>query len=115
MTAQDAVLRKQQAVLRKLVAMKRQRAEQYVREVQARMREAEAEMSNLVGQLARMNQAGDGYNGNSLARRHGHVEHLLSGIATLRAALSVRQAELERAKEELKRVMHSEDQLSNEP
>lgn len=109
----DRNRQKQDAMLRTLVGMKRQRAEQYVRDVQEQLRVIEAELGNLSGRLTRMNQVENGYEELTMSRSHGHVEHLLASMKTLRAALSLREAELERAKEGLRRIMHSEEQLGS--
>ncbi|MBR9808635.1 MAG: hypothetical protein GYB49_15570 [Alphaproteobacteria bacterium] len=102
---------KQNRVLLKLVALKRQRAEQGLAIAQARRRELQAGLADLQAQLAAADAAQIDFQALSLSARNGHVQRLLNKLADQQAQVEQSQACVAEAREELKRILNSEDQL----
>lgn len=105
--------KKQAAQLRSLVGLKRQKAEQDMLVIQKDVRRIETEIEAVQASMIALDQPGTDYDAASLARRHGGAERLVAELARKRAELSARQADLEAARDALKRVMHSEDRIGD--
>ena len=102
---------KQNRVLLKLVALKRQRAEQGLAIAQTRLREVQAGLADLQAQLAAADTMQMDFQTLSLSARNGHVQRLLGKLADQQALIEQTQTFVAAAKEELKRILNSEDQL----
>lgn len=107
----SAMTPKQAGQLKSLVGLKRQKAEQDLVAVQQDVARMEAALASLAAQLEALDRPSDAADGASLAGRHGHAEWLIAETGRRKAALARRRADLEAAREALKRVIHSEDRL----
>ena len=105
--------KKQVAQLRSLVGLKRQKAEQDMLVIQMDVRRIETEIEAVRASMLALDKPGADYDAASLARRHGGAERLVAELARKQAELGARQADLEAAREVLKRVMHSEDRIGD--
>lgn len=105
--------RKQAAQLKTLVGIKKQKAEQDMLVLQQEVRRIEGQIAQIGENLKALDQTGDVFDGSSLARRHGSVERMIAELAARKEDLAARRAELDLAREKLKRVMHSEDRIGD--
>lgn len=103
--------KKQSAQLQSLVGLKRQKAEQDMQAIQMDVRRIEREMKETQAAMQALDQVGQDFDATSLARRHGAPERLIAELGRKRQELAARQADLDIAREALKRVMHSEDRI----
>lgn len=104
---------KQADQLQTLVGIKRQKAEQEVWSLQQQVRQIEDEMSQIDEELKAFDAASETFDGASLARRHGAVERMIGKQKQKKEQLAARRVDLEAAREALKRVLHSEDQIGD--
>ena len=102
----------QQAQLRRIVALKRQKAEQSLSIIQSAIRKLEGELEALQGLLAAADGAGQDFQTLSLANRHGHVQRLFSEMEQKKAQITLTARQLDTAKESLKQILNSEDELA---
>ena len=107
------ISRKQADQLQTLVGIKRQKAEQDMLILQQEVRRIEEEIAQIGEDLKALDRTGEEFDGSSLARRHGAVERMIAQISSRKETLAARQAELDTAREALKRVMHSEDRIGD--
>ena len=103
---------KQNRVLLKLVALKRQKAEQDLAIAQARLRTLQVGLANLQAQLEAADGSGRDFQSLSLSSRHGHVQRLLANAAEQCDLIEQAQVCVADAKENLKRILNSQDQLT---
>lgn len=97
--------------LLKLVALKRQKAEQSLAIVQARLRELAKELDTLQSELSKADQAGD-IQALMLASRNGHAVRVLREMDLKRSEIAQTKLHLHQAREDLKMILNSEDQLN---
>lgn len=98
-------------VLQKIVALKRQSAEQHVRTLQLDVERIEASIGDLAAGLKSMDVRKAGIDAHRLAEAHGHVGKVIRDIGARNAVLETKRAELQEAREALKRVFHSQERL----
>lgn len=101
-----------QRKLLKLVALKRQKAEQALALVQSRLRQLESDLQALQADLARADSGDADVQALMLASRHGHMERMLSEMDRKQADIADAKQQLHRAREDLKKILNSEDQLA---
>ena len=99
------------AAIRKLVALKRQRAEQVLAQTTTALRAADAEVSRLRAELSALDQTSADYVDIALSARFGRSGFILKQIETAEARRAACRTELEAARDALRRVIHSENQL----
>lgn len=102
---------RQAETLKKIVALKRQSAEQRVRALQIEVGGIEASIAALMASLDPADLVKYGYEACSLAETNGHVGKVLAQVRHRNIALVSKDAELQAAREALKRVLHSEERL----
>ncbi|HPE46783.1 MAG TPA: hypothetical protein PLR76_00225 [Hyphomonas sp.] len=100
-------------VLNKLVGLRRQKAEQDYLAARMEQEALAAEAERLTGALRALDEpdadAGDAI----LSLRFGHVRKVLSDIEASKAAAAAKEAELDEAREALKRAFDSEQRLKD--
>ena len=97
--------------LLKLVALKRQKAEQSLAIVQTRLRELAKELDGLQSELSKADQAGD-IQALMLASRYGHAVRVQREMDLKRSEIAQTKLHLHQAREDLKMILNSEDQLN---
>jgi hypothetical protein len=98
--------------LRKLVALKRQKAEQTLAIVQMRLRDLSAELDALQREFTSADRAGGDIQALMLASRNGHAKRMLWEMDRKRTEIAEMKLKLQQAREDLKLILNSEDQLS---
>lgn len=109
----SAMTPKQAGQLKSLVGLKRQKAEQDLVIVQQDIGRIEAELAGLAAEIAALDLPSEVADGASLSGRQAHAERLIAQTGRKKAALAARLADLDAAREALKRVIHSEDRLDD--
>lgn len=109
----SAMTPKQAGQLKSLVGLKRQKAEQDLVLVQQDIGRIEAELAALAAEIAALDRPSEVADGASLSGRHVHAERLIAETGRKKAALALRRADLDAAREALKRVIHSEGRLDD--
>ncbi|MEZ5946714.1 MAG: hypothetical protein R3C04_07675 [Hyphomonas sp.] len=99
--------------LTKIVALKRQKAEQDFRAVQIEREQMSEEAERLAAALRALDDPGPDVDATILALRHGHVRKVMSDMAAGNAAAVQKDAELDEAREALKRAFDSEERLKD--
>ncbi len=99
--------------LQKLVALKRQKAEQDFLTAQQARSGVAAEGDRLKDNLKAMDRLPVDTDAHLLSLRHGHDRKLIGDIRQQQASLAERQAELEAARDKLKRAFDSENRLKD--
>ena len=96
--------------LLKLVALKRQKAEQSLAIVQTELRDLGKQLDALQEEFASADQAGGDVHA-MLSSRYGHSRRVLHDMDRKRSEIADAQQRFNAAREELKRILNSEDQL----
>lgn len=104
--------RNDEAALKRLVALRRQKAEQAFGAAKGELRQAEQALAALQAEMAAIDKAGADYADLALSMRFGRSAFLMGRIAEQRDAIAQKQAVLDRAREALKKAIHSEERLN---
>lgn len=99
-------------MLEKLTSMKRQKAEQQMLALQGDLRTIESVLAALGENLTALDAPGADADLTTLAVQHGRLNELVRDIRSRQAALPAKEAEVEAAREALKRALYSEDQIA---
>ena len=97
--------------LLKLVALKRQKAEQSLAIVQAELRDLGKQLDALQEEFASADRAGGDVRAMMLSSQYGHSRRVLHDMDRKRSEIADAQQRFNAAREELKRILNSEDQL----
>lgn len=99
-------------MLEKLTAMKRQKAEQEMLALMAEVRRIEGALTALGADLDGLDASEGAGDLAALAYQHGRLTQLLADIRQRQAALPLKAAELEDARQALRRALYSEEQIA---
>ena len=98
--------------LSRIVALKRQKAEQSLALMQASLRQSREKLVELETELARANDIGLDFEMLKLANQNGHIQRMLHDMERVRGEIAIIEGRLEDAREALKQILMSEDELS---
>ena len=101
-------------VLPRIVALKRQKAEQDLAVLQARQRQFETRIKTLQEELAKADSSIADFQALRLASQNGHARRLLQEVDRVQADLAALAGPMHLAREALKRILNSEDQLARD-
>lgn len=99
-------------MLEKLTSMKRQKAEQQMLALQGALRRSESVLAALDANLTALDAPGTDADLTALAVQHGRLSQLVRDIRSCQAGLPAKEAEVEAARDALKRALYSEDQIA---
>lgn len=97
--------------LQKIVSLKRQKAEQDHSIAQKELERADVEVRRLVETLSDLDKDCDDVRSLMMSHQNGHVAKLMRDIDALQSSMSQKEAELQDARNSLKRAFDSEDRL----
>jgi len=98
--------------LSRIVALKRQKAEQSLALLQAALRHARDDLAQLDALLASSNNVSHDFETLKLATQNGHLRRVLHDIDRKKAEIAGIENQLDEAREALKQILMSEDELS---
>lgn len=99
-------------ILEKLTSMKRQKAEQQMLALQGDLRTIESVIAALDANLTALDTPGTDADLTALAVQHGRLGQLVRDIRSRQASLPAKEAEVEAARDALKRALYSEEQIA---